>query len=101
MADNDITIDPASFEAAAGGVEDVAHDLRGAYVGFKAVLSNLGNFLHDDDAGQQLKAEYEPAHESLRTAMDKLIDTDLQALSTSLRNDAKSWRNADQALLGD
>ena len=98
---SEIEIDPASFDRAASGVEGAAGDLQAAYGTFKAVMANLGDFLGNDDAGKQLKAEYDPAYHDFRTAMEKLLDTDLPALGTSLRNDGQSWRNADEALFGD
>ncbi len=100
MAD-EIYIDPATFDAAATGVDDALSDLQGAYDNFKAVMGNLGDFLGSDDAGQQLHADYDPAYSDLTAAMGKLTGEDLPALATSLRNDGKSWRNADNALFGD
>ena len=100
MAD-EIYIDPATFDAAAGGVDNARADLQGAYDTFKAVMGNLGDFLGNDDAGQQLKADYNPAYEDFRTAIEKVLGEDLPAFATSLRNDGQSWRNADTALFGD
>ena len=99
MAD-DIVIDPATFTAAASGVESAQADLQGAYADFQAVLAGLGDFLGNDDAGRQLKEDYEPAAEQFRTAMDKLVHQDLPNLATSLRNDGASWTNADTTPFG-
>ena len=59
MAD-EIYIDPASFDTAAAGIEQAQADLQGAFDDFNAVLGNLGDFLGNDDAGTQLKADYNP-----------------------------------------
>jgi hypothetical protein len=105
MAD-EIYIDPATFDTAAAGIEKAQADLQGAFdnftaVLFTAVLGNLGDFLGNDDAGTQLKADYNPASENFRTGIQKLLDEDLPAFATSLRNDGQSWRNADTALFGE
>jgi len=75
--------------------------LQGAFDNFTAVLGNLGDFLGNDDAGTQLKADYNPASENFRTGIQKLLVEDLPAFATSLRNDGQSWRNADTALFGE
>ena len=92
---NEIIIDPNSFDAAAAGVDDAAVELQSAYEAFKRVVANLGDFLGNDDAGRQIKAQYDPSYEACRTAMEKLIGVDFPALSMSLRHDATSWRSAD------
>ena len=100
MAD-EIYIDPATFDTAAAGIEKAQADLQGAFDNFTAVLGNLGDFLGNDDAGTQLKADYNPASENFRTGIQKLLGGDLPAFATSLRNDGQSWRNADTALFGE
>src|SRR6476661_3900894 len=100
MAD-EIYIDPATFDTAAVGIEKAQADLQGAFDNFNAVLGNLGDFLGNDDAGTQLKTDYNPAAENFRTGIQKLLGEDLPALASSLRADGQSWRNADTALFGD
>ena len=72
MAD-EIYIDPATFDTAAAGIEKAQADLQGAFDNFTAVLVNLGDFLGNDDAGTQLKADYNPASENFRTGIQKLL----------------------------
>ena len=100
MAD-EMYIDPATFDTAAAGIEKAQADLQGAFHNFTAVLGNLGDFLGNDDAGTQLKTDYNPASENFRTGIQKLLGEDLPAFATSLRNDGQSWRNADTALFGE
>ncbi len=96
----DIVIDPATFTAAAEGVESARADLEGAYANFHAVMSGLGDFLGNDDAGRQLKHEYEPSAQQFHKAVNKLLHQDLINLASSLRSDAASWINADTTKLG-
>jgi len=98
---DEIIIDPVSFGTAASGVEDAQADLQASYANFRTVIGNLGDFLGNDDAGRQLKAEYDPASAQFTQAMGKLVEQDLTALAASLRADGASWSNADTTGFGD
>jgi hypothetical protein len=98
---DEIEITPDSFEAAANGLKNALEDMKTARRTYNTVMDNLGDFLGNDDAGKQLKSEYDPAHTDFQTVINKLLDEDLPTLEASLRADAQSWRNADTAKFGD